>query len=246
MIKVGITGQAGFLGQNLYNTLNLYKDKYELVPFKDNYFNDEYKLVHFASLCDVLVHFAAMSRAPDPNEVYNTNMDLVNKLICALEKANSKAHILYSSSVQEDMEFPYARSKKEGRELLAKWSKKNGTLFTGFIFPNIFGPLCKPYYASFIATFCHQIIHNVTPIIEVDREIGLLYVSDAMHIIIDVISNKTNSEYYKVDPTSYQTVSSVLQLLESFKFTFIENKKNPEFNNSFEKKLFTTFQSFIY
>ncbi|MBA4408498.1 MAG: hypothetical protein C0397_03635 [Odoribacter sp.] len=245
MIKVGITGQAGFLGQNLYNTINLYKDKYELVPFYDDYFNDETKLVHFASLCDVVVHFAAMSRAPDPNVVYTTNMDLVKKLICALEKVNSKAHILYSSSVQEDMDFPYARSKKEGRELLAKWSKNNGCLFTGFIFPNIFGPFCKPYYASFIATFCHQIIHNDTPKIEIDREMELLYVSEAMHIIIEAISNKTNSAYYKVDPTSYQTVSNVLLILKSFKNIYIENKEIPEFKNSFEKNLFNTFQSYI-
>jgi UDP-2-acetamido-2,6-beta-L-arabino-hexul-4-ose reductase len=245
MIKVGITGQAGFLGKNLYNTLNHYKDKYELVKFYDDFFNDEIKLVQFVTLCDVVVHFAAMSRNPDPNVIYTTNMDLVKKLICALKKANSKAHIFYSSSIQEDMDTPYCRSKKEGRELLAKWSKNNGSLFTGFIFPNIFGPLCKPYYASFIATFCHQIIYNYNPKIEIDRTMALLYVSEAMHIITEAISNKTNSAYYKVVPTSYQTVSSVLQILKSFKNIYIENKEMPEFKNSFEENLFNTFQSYI-
>lgn len=245
MIKVGITGQTGFLGQNLYNTLSLYKDKCEPVMFHDDYFYDEAKLVRFTTLCDVVVHFAAMSRHTDPNAVYTTNMDLVKKLICALEKTNNKAHILYSSSIQEDMDTPYGRSKKEGRELLSKWCEKNGSLFTGFIFPNIYGPLCRPYYASFVATFCHQIIHNDNPKIEIDRTMALLYVSEAMHIIIEAILNKTNSAYYKVKPTSYQTVSDVLKLLISFKKVYIENKTIPEFKNSFEKNLFDTFKSYI-
>jgi UDP-2-acetamido-2,6-beta-L-arabino-hexul-4-ose reductase len=245
MIKVGITGQAGFLGKNFYNTLNLYREKYESVLFDSDYFNDETKLVQFVSSCDVVIHFAAKSRAPDPNDVYTTNMDLVKKLICALEKANSKAHIIYSSSIQEDMDTPYAKSKKEGRLLLAKWSESNGSVFTGLIFPNIFGPLCKPYYASFIATFCHQILHNVTPKIDVDREMGMLYISEAMHIILEAISNKTNSPYFEVGTTSYQTVSGVLQILKSFKKTYVENKKVPVFKTSFEKNLFTTFTSYI-
>ncbi len=40
MIKVGITGQAGFMGTHLFNYLGL-KDEIERIPFKDEYFEDK-------------------------------------------------------------------------------------------------------------------------------------------------------------------------------------------------------------
>ena len=38
IMKIGITGQNGFLGQHLYNTLGLDSEQYELVPFKKIFF----------------------------------------------------------------------------------------------------------------------------------------------------------------------------------------------------------------
>ena len=35
--KVGITGQSGFLGTHLYNTLGLYPEEFERIPFEDEY-----------------------------------------------------------------------------------------------------------------------------------------------------------------------------------------------------------------
>ena len=40
MIRIGITGQAGFVGTFLYNTLGTLDDV-ERVPFADEYFADE-------------------------------------------------------------------------------------------------------------------------------------------------------------------------------------------------------------
>ena len=44
MIKVGITGQSGFVGTHLYNTLGLYPGEFERVPFEDDYFVDVERL----------------------------------------------------------------------------------------------------------------------------------------------------------------------------------------------------------
>ena len=44
MLKVGITGQAGFIGTHLFNYLNLKKDKIATIPFHDNYFESQDKL----------------------------------------------------------------------------------------------------------------------------------------------------------------------------------------------------------
>ena len=37
MLKIGITGQAGFVGNHLYNTLGLFPDEFTRIEFKREY-----------------------------------------------------------------------------------------------------------------------------------------------------------------------------------------------------------------
>ena len=62
MLKVGITGQQGFVGTHLFNTLGLNQEEFERVSFHKNFFNDNVLLDQFVSQCDVIVHLAAMNR----------------------------------------------------------------------------------------------------------------------------------------------------------------------------------------
>ncbi len=81
MNKIGITGQAGFIGTHLYNYFGLKKEEVILIPFLDEYFDDPAKLEDFVSQCDVIIHLAALNRHNDPQTIYDTNILLVNKLI---------------------------------------------------------------------------------------------------------------------------------------------------------------------
>src|SRR5690606_35987594 len=101
-------------GTHLYNTLGLFPKELERVPFQKDFFNSDRELDHFVSKCDVIVHLAAMNRHNDPQTIYITNLDLVEKLINSLERTNSNAHIIMSSSSQEERDNPYGKSKKEG------------------------------------------------------------------------------------------------------------------------------------
>ena len=140
MIKIGITGQAGFVGKHIYNTLGLFADKYKRIPFEKSFFDDDSKMDSFVENCDVIIHLAAMNRHNNANVIYDTNVDLVTKLIASLERTSSKAHVLFSSSTQEERDNLYGKSKKEGRELFVNWAKKNDAQFTGLVIPNVFGP----------------------------------------------------------------------------------------------------------
>jgi UDP-2-acetamido-2,6-beta-L-arabino-hexul-4-ose reductase len=243
--KVGITGQQGFIGQALFNTLGLYPGEFERVQFERKFFEDQAKLEKFVSECDVIVHLAAMNRHHDPEVIYETNISLVQKLINALERSKSKAHVLFSSSSQEERDSLYGLSKKEGRELLSVWANKSGSLFTGMIIPNVFGPFGNPYYNSFIATFSHQLTHGDQPTIDVDGHVKLIYVNELIHVFIQEIRSKTDKNLLQIPHTTEHKVSEILEILERYKVQYFENGIIPNLNIPFEVNLFNTFRSYI-
>lgn len=63
MLKIGITGQAGFVGTHLYNTLGLHPEEFERVPFNRDFFSNRQQLEQFVSQCDVIVHFSCPEQA---------------------------------------------------------------------------------------------------------------------------------------------------------------------------------------
>lgn len=254
MIKVGITGQAGFVGTHLYNTLGLHPDKFERVPFEDSFFDDSLQLSKFVGSCDAIVHLAAMNRHNDPVVIYNTNIALVKKLIDACETKNSKPHIIFSSSTQEERDNLYGKSKREGRLLFEQWASKNNANFSGFIIPNVFGPFGKPYYNSVIATFCHQLTHGEQPKIDVDGELKLIYVSELVahfteKILLHSVSQNKNvglhNETIHIPHTSTIKVSSILNKLNEFKTNYFEKGVFPNLTDPFERNLFNTFVCYI-
>ena len=252
MLRIGITGQAGFVGTHLYDTLGLYPEKFERIPFEDAFFTDENKLKEFVQSCDVVVHLAAMNRHNDPEVLYHANINLVKQLIDACEKTHSTPHILFSSSTQEERDNLYGKSKKEGRQLFEQWAERNHAKFSGFVIPNVFGPFGNPYYNSVVATFCHQLTHNETPKIDVDSEIKLVYVGELIARMIAQIesmytteNDKGTIDLIKVPFTAQIKVSDLLTLLESYKHTYFDKGEIPDLGSSFKRNLFNTFLCYI-
>ncbi len=243
-MKIGITGQSGFIGTHLYNYLGLHDDV-ERVSFKDEYFQGDESLDNFVSQCNVIVHLAALNRHNDAQVIYDTNIGLVKQLIASLERTNSIPHVLISSSTQEDRDNPYGKSKKEGRKLLIDWSKKSAGKFTGLVIPNVFGPFGNPYFNSFIATFSHRITHHEKPEIQIDAEIDLIYVQDLIKFIYQVISEKTYSDEIRVSHTATAKVSDVLAKLNQYNDLYVKLGTIPIHDNYFELCLFNTFRSYL-
>ena len=251
MIKVGITGQSGFIGTHLYNQLGLDKEVGR-VQFMDEYFQNKSKLNEFVQSCDAIVHLAAMNRHGDPQVIYDTNIKLVKQLIAACETTDSKPHILFASSTQEERDNPYGNSKKEGRKLFEAWANRNDARFTGLIIPNVFGPFGHPYYNSVVATFCHQLTHGETPKIDVDGNLKLIYVGELVQEVIEhveAMQNETN-EFAIVDTVPLQhtaeiKVSKLLQKLTFYKEEYYKKGVIPNLENTFDRNLFNTFVCYI-
>lgn len=246
LIKVGITGQAGFVGTHLYNQLGLLSKQFERIPFEDSFFYDETKLDKFVADCDAIVHLAAVNRCPDPDDLYNTNIALVEKLICSIKKTQVKPHVLFSSSTQESLDNPYGKSKLKGREMFEEWAKSSGASFSGLVVPNVFGPFCKPNYNSFIATFSWKLTHSENPVVLNDSSVKLIYVDSLCKIIIERISKKQPGiESVEVPHDFEEKVSSILDKMVVYKDQYLLNGIIPAMNDFNEVNLFNTFRSYI-
>ena len=149
-----------FLAQHLYNFLGTKAEEITLIDYNRSFFEEPTKLSEWASQCDVIVHIAAMNRHEDQQVIYNTNVGLVDKLIAACEAAGATPKIIFSSSTQEERDNLYGKSKRDGRAALEAWAEKAGSAVCSMVIPNVFGPFGLPFYNSFIATFCHQLINS--------------------------------------------------------------------------------------
>ncbi|MFS4417367.1 NAD-dependent epimerase/dehydratase family protein [Maribacter sp. 2307ULW6-5] len=249
--KIGITGEAGFVGYHLSQTLAL-REEMELVPFKRSYFEDATAMDTFVQACDVVVHLAAMNRHPDPQVIYDTNVALVTGLVNACERTGATPHILYSSSSQETKDNLYGKSKKEGKVRLAAWAEATGGRFTSLTIPNVFGPFGKPNYNSVVATFCHKVAHNETPTIINDSEVGLIYINDLVAHFVAVITGEAtpkalgeHSFELEIAPDHHVTVSRILALLQGYKEHYMGQGVFPNLQHAFEKALFNTFRCYV-
>lgn len=236
MTKVGITGQSGFVGTHFASYV-ADSEGLELVPFEDGFFADENRLRSFVKECDVIVHLAAMSRCPSEEELYATNIGLVEKLISAMEAENVTPHVMFSSSVHEERDTAYGRAKKEGRRLFEEWAERTGAAFTGFIFVNVYGPGARPFYCSFVANFCYQLNHGEQPVIQVDATMRMVYVKNLCRFVFSHVDDKGISKI-PVPWDFEKKVSEILAIFESFK------DGPPSGDDSNLKNLYETYVSY--
>ena len=115
-IRVGVTGYPGFIGYYLSTHIKYLNDELIFVPCPDEFFENEAKLSYFVKQSDVIVHLAALNRGED-KEIFETNIRLVNQLVGALGNNRPKKHVIFASSIQEDRDNAYGRSKRKGQEI---------------------------------------------------------------------------------------------------------------------------------
>jgi UDP-2-acetamido-2,6-beta-L-arabino-hexul-4-ose reductase len=245
MINIGITGQNGFVGLHLVNTIGLQPEKFNHVAFDRSFFTDAPAMDAFVKQCDVIVHLAALNRHNDATVIYDTNTSLVQALIESFERTNHAPHVLFSSSLQEERDNLYGKSKKDGRELFSAFAKANKAPFTGMIIPNVFGPFGEPFYNSVVATFAHQVSKNETPVIDVDGDLKLIYVGELIIEILNAIEQQKDEHIYEVAHTAEAKVSELLRLLVHFREMYQVQGEIPTLATDFEFNLFNTYRCYM-
>lgn len=242
---IGITGEAGFVGNHLKMIINTRPEEFTIVPFERSFFEKNSRMDEFVSKCDAIVHLAGMNRHDNPQVIYDTNVNLAESLISSLKRTKSRAHVLFSSSSQEGRENLYGSSKKKARELIKNWAEQVGATFTGMIVPNVFGPFGKPFYNSVVATFAHQVSKGEVPTIQVDGELKLIYVLELVQEILDKINDSMHEPESVISHTAVAKVSEVLNYFQSFKNTYQDLGVIPVITSTFELQLFNTYRCYM-
>jgi len=241
-VRIVISGHTGFVGGHLLRNLNLHFPNHNLIllnkeDFRSDNFNNKIQNEDF------IYHLAGVNRAETDNEVYRSNVEINSSILKHLKKINFKGKLYFSSSLQENSNSLYGQAKKKAREDFDRLSKKLEFTFYSSLTPNVFGPFCKPFYNSFIATFSHQLLNNQTPTIISDTKVKLIYIDDYISSLLELLEGK--SKTINFDFLTEIKVSEVLEKLKMFFNQYIQENKIPNLELKFDKELFNTFRSYI-
>lgn len=254
-MKILVTGAKGFLGKNLCETLKNIrdgKDKTRGVIVDEIYEFDidtpKEKLSEYCKTADFVFHLAGVNRPKTEDEFMTGNFGFTSELLSKLKKFQNKASVMVSSSIQAALDNPYGKSKKAGEELIFDYGRDHGIKTLVYRFPNLFGKWCRPNYNSAVATFCHNIAHDL-PITVSDRNhmMTLCYVDDVVDELIRALKNEENrrGEYCAVPIEHKITLGEIVDLLYSFKESRVTKIIPNMTNGSFSKKLYATYLTYL-
>lgn len=271
-MKILITGAGGFVGKNLTEALKNIRDgkdrTHPELSVDELYLYDidseESLLEEACEKADFVFNLAGVNRPQNAEEFMQGNFGFASKLLDTLKKYNNKCPVMLSSSIQATLigryDSDYGRSKRAGEDLFFSYAAETGARVLVYRFPNLFGKWCKPNYNSAVATFCHNIANDL-PITVNDPKImlELLYIDDLVDEMIAALEGKEHRcEFDGIDtvlcdkgsfcavPTTHKvTLGEIVELLECFKAQ-PQTLIMPEIpNNSFAKKLYSTYLSYL-
>jgi len=242
-MRILVTGAKGFVGRNLVAALRNIKDGYDRTQgfvvdeiFEYDIDTEEALLQEYCAKADFVFNLAGVNRPKDAAEFMAGNYGFASRLLAALEQADNRCPVMLSSSIQATLLGRYAgsaygQSKREGEQLFFAYGAKTGAQVLVYRFPNLFGKWCRPNYNSAVATFCHNMAHDL-PITVNDRAtpLELLYIDDLVAEMMAALQGQAHRcEYdgttpvakqqgrYCYVPTTYQTtLGEVVDLLQQF------------------------------
>jgi UDP-2-acetamido-2,6-beta-L-arabino-hexul-4-ose reductase len=247
---IGITGPSGFIASHLARRLaapssDSKQSVARVIGCPRQNFESAEALKAFVGQCDTIVHLAGMNRG-DETALYETNVALVKRLVHALEATNRRPRFIFASSTQRDRSTAYGRSKKDGEQMLRLWANKYNAELTILVIPNVYGPGCRPFYNSVVATFCHQLAHAQRPVVIDDQQIELVWVNDLVDAMVDAINTRQRGiQEARIAGTAHLTVSQLLARLEAIHHSYFEANVVPDLSHPLDARLYTTFLSHV-
>lgn len=271
-MNILVTGAKGFVGKNLCENLKNIRDgKDRARPelqineiFEYDIDTDPPLLEQYCAKADFVFNLAGVNRPRNAEEFMQGNFGFASTLLDTLKKHRNTCPVMLSSSIQATLigryDGEYGRSKKAGEELFFSYGEETGAKVLVYRFPNLFGKWCRPNYNSAVATFCNNIANDL-PITVSDPavELELLYIDDLVVEMLAALEGKEHhcefdgvdtvlcegGKYCAAPVTHKVTLGEIVDLLERFR-SQTSTLVIPEIpNNSFAKKLYSTYLSYL-
>ena len=271
-MNILVTGAKGFVGRNLVENLKTIRDgknRTRNLSIGDIYEydldTDPALLKDYCAKADFVFNLAGVNRPQNQEEFMQGNFGFASTLLDTLKACHNTCPVMLSSSIQATLigrygQSDYGKSKLAGEELFFSYGEETGAKVLVYRFPNLFGKWCRPNYNSAVATFCNNIANDL-PIQVNDPavELELLYIDDLVDEMLDALEGKehhcefdgvntvlTENGRYCAAPTTHKvTLGQIVDLLHSFKAQ-PNTLQMPEIaNNSFAKKLYSTYLSYL-
>lgn len=271
-MKILVTGSKGMVGTALINNLkNLKerKDKTRESLVIDDIFEYDIDssiedLDKYCKECDFVFNLAGVNRPKDNKEFMEGNFGFASTLLDLLKKHNNKSPIMLSSSIQATLigrygEFDYGKSKLAGEELFFNYAKENNVKVAVYRFTNLMGH-SRPNYNSAVSTFCWAIANDQPYTVnDPSVEIEYLYIDDLVQGLFDLLEGKekhceydglnpvedTNGKYCYIPLTYKVALGHIIDCLKEFKKQPVSLMMPKIPNNSFEKKLFSLYLTYL-
>lgn len=215
-MKVLITGADGFVGKNLQAHLSERSDVEVLRFTRDD---SMAVLPALVAQADFVFHLAGVNRPEDPDEFKRGNTDLTHALCNAIVSSGRQTPLLYTSSIQAELNNPYGISKRGAEEAMQMLAAQHGSPVYLFRLPNVFGKWARPNYNSAVATFCHNIARDLpVQINDPQARISLVYIDDVIKCFIAVMEGQqAGQSFVKVTPEYSITVGELAEQLNTFR-----------------------------
>lgn len=239
--KILITGANGFVGKNLTVTL-LQKGYTDLYLYDRNSTQDDLK--KYCADCEFVFHLAGVNRPLDKKEFYEGNTDFSKTLLDTLKSQNNPCPVIVSSSVQALLDNDYGKSKKLGEDLFLQNGFNPSYIVRLY---GVFGKWSKPNYNTVVATFCHNVAHNLPlQINDPNYELTLCYIDDVVAKFIDIMENTRDYKdgFFEIDTLHKITLGRLAKTIESFG----KNRESlvmPNLSGLLEQRLYGTYLSFL-
>jgi len=197
-MRVLITGSNGFIGKNLTTRLNELDIFYEVFT-RENSIQDLPNLIENS---DFIIHLAGENRPVDEKKFKIVNTGLTLSICEVVRSLGRKIPIILTSSTQAEFNNVYGKSKLNAEIAVNMLKDDTGCPVYIYRLPGVFGKWCKPNYNSVVATFCHNISHNLPiQVNDPNFELNLVYIDDVVEEFVKVIQGaKGDKKELSVQP----------------------------------------------
>lgn len=271
-MKILVTGARGFVGRNLCARLRNIRDGKDRSTglnvseiFEYDIDSSPEELDRYCREADFVFNLAGVNRPENPEDFRRGNFGFASELLASLEKHGNRCPVMLSSSIQASLTgryagHPYGESKRAGEELFFDYSARTGAKVLVYRFPNLFGKWCRPNYNSAVATFCHNIAHELpVQVSDPAVELELLYIDDLVDEMILALQGrehrceysgteataKADGRFCFVPITHKATLGLIVETLRRFS-GMPRTLEVPDLTpGGFEKKLYSTYLSYL-